>query len=53
MTKNQLIETIGAHAAELRSMGVKSLALFGSAARGLRGLIEDYMLQTDFAYRCI
>ncbi len=48
MTKNQLIETIGAHAAELRAMGVKSLALFGSVARNEAIASSDVDLLVEF-----
>ncbi len=33
-TREQILATIDAHADELRRLGAKSLALFGSAARG-------------------
>lgn len=34
MTRDQILETIHAHASELRELGVSELALFGSYARG-------------------
>ena len=34
MDQDQIIATLRAHEAELRSAGVQSLSLFGSAARG-------------------
>lgn len=34
MTCNEIVETLAQHRDELRRFGVKSLAVFGSAARG-------------------
>jgi len=34
LTKDQVAERLAAHAKELRSLGVRSLDLFGSVARG-------------------
>jgi predicted nucleotidyltransferase len=37
LTKDQVAERLAAHAEELRSLGVRSLDLFGSVARGMPG----------------
>jgi uncharacterized protein len=41
MTKDEIIERLLAHQDELHAQGVKSLALFGSVARGEAGQSSD------------
>ncbi len=41
MTRQEVIERIAAHREELQIQGVKSLALFGSVARGQAGPASD------------
>jgi predicted nucleotidyltransferase len=48
MTPHELIEKLHAHQKELRRMGVASLALFGSAARGESGAESDIDLLVEF-----
>jgi len=43
-----VLETLGAHAAELRSLGVKELLLFGSVARDEAGPQSDVDLLVEF-----
>ncbi len=48
MTRDELIKALGEHRAELDSLGVKSLALFGSMARGEAGPQSDVDLLVEF-----
>lgn len=41
MTRDEIIKRLVAHQDELRAQGVKSLALFGSVARGEAGQSSD------------
>jgi len=41
LTQDQVAERLAAHAEELRSLGVRSLDLFGSIARGDAGPESD------------
>ena len=41
MDKNTVIDALNSHREELRALGVKSLALFGSVARGQAGAHSD------------
>ena len=48
MTRREVIDKLAPHMAELRQMGVSSLALFGSAARGESGVGSDLDLLIAF-----
>lgn len=48
MTRHEVIEKLAAHRDELREMGVASLALFGSVARGEAGDGSDVDLLVEF-----
>lgn len=48
MTRHEVIEKLAAHRDELREMGVASLALFGSVARGEAGDVSDVDLLVEF-----
>lgn len=48
MTKQQAMRILAAHERELRSMGVKSLALFGSLARDEAAESSDVDLLVEF-----
>lgn len=47
-TKDQVAERLAAHAQELHSLGVRSLDLFGSVARGDAGPESDVDLLVQF-----
>ena len=47
MTREEVIHILSEHRAELGEMGVRSLALFGSAARGELRLDSDIDLLAD------
>lgn len=46
--REQILSTLRAHRAELRGLGVRSLALFGSVARGEATAGSDVDLLVDF-----
>lgn len=48
MTRDQVIQRLAGARAELASMGVRSLDLFGSVARGESGPDSDVDLLVDF-----
>jgi len=48
LTKDQVAERLAAHAEELRSLGVRSLDLFGSVARGDARPESDVDLLVEF-----
>jgi len=48
LTRDQVAERLGAHAQELRSLGVRSLDLFGSVARGDARPESDVDLLVEF-----
>ena len=48
MDREQIIQTLGRHSAELRSLGVRSLDLFGSRSRGDFRTDSDVDLLADF-----
>lgn len=48
LTKDQVAERLAAHADELRSLGVRSLDLFGSIARGDARPESDVDLLVEF-----
>jgi len=48
LTKDEVAERLAAHAQELHSLGVQSLDLFGSVARGDAGLESDVDLLVQF-----
>ena len=48
MTRREVIDKLAPHMAELRQMGVSSLALFGSAARDESGAGSDLDLLVEF-----
>ena len=48
MTRREVIDKLAPYMAELRQMGVSSLALFGSAARGESGDRSDLDLLIEF-----
>lgn len=48
MTRDQVIQRLAGARAELSSMGVRSLDLFGSVARGESGPDSDVDLLVDF-----
>jgi predicted nucleotidyltransferase len=48
LTHDQVTERLAAHAAELRSLGVRSLRLFGSVARGDAQPESDVDLLVEF-----
>jgi predicted nucleotidyltransferase len=48
LTKGQVAERLAAHAEELRSLGVRSLDLFGSVARGDARPESDVDLLVEF-----
>ncbi len=47
MTRETIIETLKAREAELRRLGVRHIALFGSAARGEAGEASDIDILVD------
>lgn len=49
MDKHDVLAILQAHQPELRAMGVRSLALFGSCARGEAGPNSDVDLLVEFA----
>ena len=49
MTRDQVIATLRAHEAELRSRGVRHAALFGSLARGEATAGSDIDIMLDLA----
>lgn len=49
MTRDEIIGTLAAHRADLIRRGVKSLALFGSAARGEERPASDVDVLVDLA----
>ena len=49
MTRDQALGILGEHAEEIRDMGVRSLALFGSAARDEAQPESDLDLLVEFA----
>ncbi|HDI11021.1 MAG TPA: DNA polymerase subunit beta [Candidatus Acetothermia bacterium] len=52
MNKNEILETLRAHRDELRQrFGVKSLAVFGSVARGEAGPESDVDIRVEFEGR--
>jgi predicted nucleotidyltransferase len=48
MTRTQVLNILAAHQAQLRDLGVKSLALFGSVARDEATGASDVDLLVDF-----
>jgi predicted nucleotidyltransferase len=48
MTRDEVLRILGQHHGELEQLGVKSLALFGSAARGEAGAESDVDLLVEF-----
>lgn len=48
MSKNEVIRVLSAHKAELRAMGVSSLALFGSTVRNNASRESDVDLVVEF-----
>jgi predicted nucleotidyltransferase len=48
MTRDQVIQRLGGSRVELASLGVRSLDLFGSVARGESGPDSDVDLLVDF-----
>jgi predicted nucleotidyltransferase len=48
MTRDEVLRILGEHHEELEQLGVKSLALFGSAARGEAGAGSDVDLLVEF-----
>lgn len=48
MTREQVLDTLRAHEAELRRLGVLHAALFGSLARGDAGPRSDIDVMIDF-----
>lgn len=48
MTRTQVLNILAAHQAQLRELGVKSLALFGSVARDEATGASDVDLLVDF-----
>lgn len=48
MTREEALQRIASHRDELRQMGVKSLALFGSVARGESGSGSDVDCLVEF-----
>ena len=48
MTRDEIIETLRSHSADLRGLGVESLALFGSLARGDAGETADIDLAATY-----
>lgn len=48
-SREQILDILRAHREELKSLGVKSLALFGSAARDEAGLESDVDLLVEFS----
>lgn len=49
MTRDEILRLLAEHRAELEKFGVKSLALFGSAARDEAGAESDVDILVDFA----
>jgi len=49
MTRDDIIRILSDHRAELECMGVKSLSLFGSTARGEATTTSDVDLLVEFA----
>ncbi|MBW1880931.1 MAG: nucleotidyltransferase family protein [Deltaproteobacteria bacterium] len=47
MTREEILRTIASHTNELRGMGVRSLSLFGSVARGEEGPDSDVDLLVE------
>jgi uncharacterized protein len=50
LKRSQVINRLQAHRAELQSLGVKSLAVFGSVARDTASINSDVDLLVEFAY---
>lgn len=48
MKKNQVLKILGEHKEELRQYGVKSIALFGSVARGEDSAKSDVDILVEF-----
>lgn len=48
--RDEILRVLGEHRGELERLGVKSLALFGSAARGDAGDDSDVDLLVDFRH---
>ncbi len=48
MTKDEVLRILGQHREELQRLGVRSLALFGSAARGEASAESDVDLLVEF-----
>ncbi|MCW5850961.1 MAG: nucleotidyltransferase family protein [Anaerolineae bacterium] len=48
MTRDDVLRLLAEHRAELRRRGVKSIALFGSAARGEAGPQSDVDILVEF-----
>ncbi|HUT74517.1 MAG TPA: nucleotidyltransferase family protein [Armatimonadota bacterium] len=51
MTRDELLSRLRSHRAEITALGTKSLALFGSAARGQAGPDSDVDLLVEFEGR--
>jgi predicted nucleotidyltransferase len=49
MIREEVLASLAQHRAELRAMGVASLAVFGSVARGQAGPDSDVDLLVEFA----
>ena len=49
MRRDQIIEELRKHRAELEAMGVSSLSLFGSVARGEQAPLSDVDLFFDYS----
>jgi hypothetical protein len=48
MDRDQILQTLRDHQAELRAMGIKSLAIFGSVARGEATPESDVDILVEF-----
>jgi hypothetical protein len=49
MNRDEILQTLRDHQAELRAMGVKSLAIFGSVARGEATPESDVDILVEFS----